>query len=96
MKFKNQFKFFIDQNGVNSKGLTKEQKDIYNAVDASEEDIDCALLELMNTVFDKDIFKRSASQLSYNSLFLGTWTGNGLSRISQNLLDRNIELLTND
>jgi len=96
MKFKNQFKFFIDLNGVNSKGLTKEQKDIYNAVDASEEDIDCALLELLNATFDKDILKRSALQLSYNSLFLGTWTGNGLSRISQNLLDRNIELLTND
>jgi len=96
LKFKEQYKFFIDQNGVNSKGLSEEQKYIYNAVDASEEDIEFALLELLNNVFDDTILKRSTLQLDYNSLFPETWTSNGLSRISQKFLEKNIELMTNE
>jgi putative glycosyltransferase (TIGR04372 family) len=96
LNFIEQYRLFIDLDGVNSKGLAGNTKEAYTALDANAEEIEAALIELIKELSLKCVPPRSALQLDYNSLFLGTWTSNGLSRISQNFLDRNIELMTYD
>jgi len=93
MNFQDQYKFFIDLDGVNSKGLSSYQKEMYRATDAKEKDIELALLELIKTCLHKECIPRTPLQLYYNSLFPRTWTSSGLSRISDDFLRSNMELL---